>query len=130
MYRETTSNITVAVSPIFLEDQSDPERNHYVWAYRVEITNHGTEPVQLRGRYWHITDSRGRVHEIEGEGVIGEQPILQPGETYEYSSGTPLAAPSGIMHGRYRMTDPDGQAFQVDIPAFSLDSPHDEATAH
>ncbi len=120
-----TRNIRVVVRPFYLEDQSSPEEDHYVWAYHVEITNIGDETVQLRTRYWHITDALGRVHEVHGAGVVGEQPVLRPGETFEYTSGTPLATPSGIMVGRYRMVSESGEQFDVAIPAFSLDSPHE-----
>src|SRR3546814_9636376 len=96
----------------------------YVWAYQVRIENIGRETVQLRNRYWQITDAFGRVQEVRGPGVVGEQPVLQPGESFEYTSGTPLQTPSGIMVGTYEMEAADGNHFDVDIPAFSLDSPH------
>lgn len=124
VYSKKTGDITVTVSPRFLEDESDPEKNHYVWAYRVTIVNEGRGAVQLRRRYWKITDARGTVQEVEGEGVVGEQPVLQPGGQYEYTSGAPLATPGGIMAGKYRMENSGGDAFTVDIPAFSLDSPY------
>jgi ApaG protein len=90
----------------------------------VRIENGGAETVQLRNRYWRITDSLGRVQEVRGAGVVGEQPVLKPGESYEYTSGTPLQTPSGIMVGSYQMETPAGERFEVDVPAFSLDSPH------
>ena len=93
-------------------------------AYFVRIDNGSPRTVQLRSRYWHITDARGRVQEVRGPGVVGEQPVMRPGESYEYNSGTPLATPSGIMRGSYRMEAADGETFDVRIPAFSLDSPH------
>jgi len=124
MYSETTRSITVTVKPIYLEDQSSPGDNHYVWAYQVRIENNGGETVQLLRRYWRITDALGRVQEVRGPGVVGEQPVLEPGESFEYTSGTPLATPSGIMVGRYEMETRDGESFEVAIPAFSLDSPH------
>ncbi|MCZ6455338.1 MAG: Co2+/Mg2+ efflux protein ApaG [Alphaproteobacteria bacterium] len=124
MYISTSKDITVTVAPIFLEDQSDPDDDHFVWAYQVRIENNGTETVQLRARYWHITDANGLVQEVRGTGVVGEQPVLEPGETFEYTSGTPLATPSGIMVGAYQMQTDDGDRFDVAIPAFSLDSPH------
>lgn len=124
IYSKKTGDITVTVSPRFLEDESDPEKNHYVWAYRVTIVNEGSRTVQLRRRHWKITDSRGLVQEVEGEGVVGEQPVLHPGGRYEYTSGAPLTTPGGIMAGKYRMENGDGGAFTVDIPAFSLDSPY------
>lgn len=125
MYTETTRDITVTVKPIYLEDQSSPSDGHYVWAYRVRIENHGTETVQLRRRHWKITDALGRIQEVQGAGVVGEQPVLEPGQAYEYTSGTPLATPSGIMVGAYQMEAADGRRFDVSIPAFSLDSPHE-----
>lgn len=124
MYDKTTRAIHVTVRPTFLEDQSSPDENYYVWAYRVQIENQGSETVQLRDRYWRITDGLGRVQEVRGPGVIGEQPVLKPGERFEYTSGTPLATPSGIMLGTYRMETETGESFEVEIPAFSLDSPH------
>lgn len=110
--------------PFYLDDQSEPDQNHFVWAYHVEIVNGGGERVQLRTRYWRITDAMGRVQEVRGPGVVGEQPVLEPGEMFEYTSGTPLATPSGIMAGIYRMEAASGEQFDVEIPAFSLDSPH------
>ncbi|MBF0093703.1 MAG: Co2+/Mg2+ efflux protein ApaG [Alphaproteobacteria bacterium] len=124
MYSHTTRNITVTVKPFYLEEQSEPEDNHFVWAYRVTIENGSEETVQLLRRYWKITDAFGRVQEVRGAGVVGEQPVLKPGEAFEYSSGTPLPTPSGIMVGTYEMEKPTGERFDVDIPAFSLDSPY------
>jgi ApaG protein len=124
MYNAVTRHISVTVTPYFIEDQSDPEDNHYVWAYQVNIENTGGETVQLIGRYWHITDAHGQVQEVRGEGVVGEQPVLRPGESFEYTSGTPLSTPSGIMVGRYQMETKTGEGFEIDIPAFSLDSPY------
>jgi len=124
MYTQKTKNISVTVTPIYLEDQSEPAEDHYVWAYQVRIENDGVETVQLRSRHWRITDANGLVQEVRGAGVVGEQPVLEPGETFEYTSGTPLNAPSGIMVGSYGMQTDDGDMIEVDIPAFSLDSPH------
>ena len=124
MYSKTTRSIRITVNPMYLEDQSAPSENHFVWAYHVRIENEGSETVQLRTRYWRITDSFGRVQEVRGPGVVGEQPVLEPGEAFEYTSGTPLAAPSGIMVGSYQMETGRGETFDVAIPAFSLDSPH------
>jgi ApaG protein len=124
MYSQTTRSIKVTVKPFYLEDQSSPADDHYVWAYQVRIENCGRETVQLRRRHWRITDNRGRVQEVRGPGVVGEQPVLRPGESFEYTSGTPLATPSGIMVGTYDMETREGETFAVDIPAFSLDSPH------
>lgn len=124
MYKQTTRSITVTVMPTYLDDQSTPDESHYVWKYHVRIENGGGETVQLRNRYWRITDSLGRVQEVRGPGVVGEQPVLHPGETFEYTSGTPLQTPSGIMVGSYQMETPAGETFDVGVPAFSLDSPH------
>lgn len=123
-YSETTRDITVSVQPFYLEEQSSPSENHYVWAYQVRIENNGSTTVQLRTRHWRITDSNGRVNEVRGAGVVGEQPVLGPGESFEYTSGTPLPTPSGIMVGTYQMQREDGRLFDIAIPAFSLDSPH------
>ncbi|RAU23826.1 Co2+/Mg2+ efflux protein ApaG [Paramagnetospirillum kuznetsovii] len=125
MYSQTTRDIVVTVKPFYLDDQSSPTDNHYVWAYRVRIENRGGRTVQLMNRHWIITDGIGRVQEVKGPGVVGEQPVLRPGDGYEYTSGTPLPTPSGIMHGTYEMADEDGSTFDIVIPAFSLDSPHD-----
>jgi len=130
MYEKTTKDISVAVQTQFLEDQSDPESDHFVWAYRVRLTNKGHETVQLINRRWRITDGTGSLHEVFGPGVVGEQPILAPGETFEYTSGTPLRTPSGIMVGEYEMVSERGETFRVAIPAFSLDSPHERATVN
>jgi ApaG protein len=124
MYSETTRSIKVTVKPFYLEDQSSPVEDHYVWAYHVRIENRGKETVQLRHRHWQITDSRGQIKEVRGDGVVGEQPVLAPGEAFEYTSGTPLPTPSGIMVGTYQMETRGGDSFSVRIPAFSLDSPH------
>ena len=124
MYSETTREIQVTVKPIYLEDQSAPTENHYVWAYQVRIENIGAETVRLLTRYWKITDSLGRVQEVRGAGVVGEQPLLGPGQSFEYTSGTPLPTPSGIMVGSYGMEASSGERFDVAVPAFSLDSPH------
>jgi len=124
MYSQTTRSITVTVRPFFLEDQSSPDDAHYVWAYHVRIENDGRETVQLRNRYWRITDSLGRVQEVRGAGVVGEQPVLRPGDSFEYTSGVPLPTPSGIMVGSYQIENETGERFDVAVPPFSLDSPH------
>jgi ApaG protein len=129
-YERTTRDISVIVQPFYLEEQSTPESRHYVWAYHVRIENKGEVTVQLLNRYWRIADCRGNVQEVRGEGVVGKQPVLQPGEAFEYASGTPLSVPSGIMVGTYQMQAENGECFDVDIPAFSLDSPHNDASVH
>ncbi|WP_112808999.1 Co2+/Mg2+ efflux protein ApaG [Ensifer sp.] len=123
MYRALTRDIEVTVEPYYLEEQSDPDDSRYVWGYRIVIANHSAETVRLMTRYWHITDENGQVDEVSGPGVIGEQPLLNPGDTYEYSSGCPLDTPSGVMFGHYSMESEGGDTFNVAIPAFSLDSP-------
>ena len=114
LYLAVTRDIKVVVRPFYLEDQSSPTENHYVWAYHVEIENEGADTVQLRARHWQITDAMGRVQEVRGPGVVGEQPVLAPGESYEYTSGTPLETPSGIMAGTYQMELSNGEKFDVD----------------
>ena len=124
MYTKTTKSINITVNPCYLEEQSEPEEHHYVWTYQVTINNLGQETVQLKNRYWKIIDSNGTKLEIKGEGVVGEQPVLEPGEKYEYTSGTPLSTPSGFMEGYYEMETKNGKKFDATIPLFSLDSPH------
>ena len=120
-YRAVTRQIEVTVEPNFQPDGSD---NHeYFWAYTIVITNFGAETVQLRTRHWIITDASGRRQEIRGEGVIGEQPVLAPGESFDYTSGVPLPTSSGFMTGRYQMVSESGEEFEIDIPTFSLDLP-------
>ena len=123
MYTKTTKKISITVSPYFLEDQSDPDDLHFVWAYQVTINNLSKNVVQLKNRYWKIIDSNGTKQEVKGEGVIGEQPVLNPGEKFEYTSGTPLTTPSGFMEGSYEMEIKNGSIFKALIPQFSLDSP-------
>lgn len=123
MYRSTTRNIEVAVRPFYLPDRSDPAESRYVWGYRVTIANNSDTPVQLLARYWRITDGLGRVEEVRGPGVVGEQPELGPGDSFQYTSGCPLRTPSGFMVGTYTMRSGEGEFFDVAIPAFSLDLP-------
>ncbi|EKV32063.1 ApaG protein [Caenispirillum salinarum AK4] len=130
MYRQTTNDITIEVRSVFLEDQSSAAENRFVWAYQVTIRNGGEKTVQLLNRYWRITDAQGHVQEVRGAGVVGEQPVIHPGDSYEYTSGTPLTTPSGIMVGAYEMMDEDGDHFEAAVPAFSLDSPHDRAAVN
>ena len=123
MYTKTTKKINITVNPYYLEEQSEPDEQHYVWAYQVTINNLSKETVQLKNRYWKITDSNGAKQEVKGEGVVGEQPILNPGEKFEYTSGTPLSTPSGFMEGYYVMETKNGNKFEASIPLFSLDAP-------
>ncbi len=124
MYTAVTQDIQVTVLPEFMADRSDPKQSRFFWAYTIEITNKGRLRVQLISRYWQITDSEGRVEEVRGLGVVGEQPVLEPGESFRYTSGCPLQTPSGIMTGSYSLVDETERSFEVEIPAFSLDSPH------
>lgn len=123
MYSTITRHIKVTVRPRFLAEESRPADGRYFWAYTVEIANMGPETVQLRSRAWEITDENGRREEVRGAGVVGEQPVLEPGERFEYTSGCPLGTPSGLMVGTYLMVADSGENFEVAIPAFSLDSP-------
>ncbi|MFZ5780273.1 MAG: Co2+/Mg2+ efflux protein ApaG [Pseudomonadota bacterium] len=123
MYTATTRAIQVTVSPQYLADQSDPAKSQFVWAYRVRIENNGDVAVQLRSRHWKITDGVGRFQEVKGPGVVGKTPLLRPGEVFEYTSGTPLSTPSGIMGGTYQMVSETGERFDIEIPTFSLDMP-------
>ena len=124
MYKKTTKSISITVNPYYLEEQSEPDQQHFVWAYQITINNLGKDVVQLKNRFWRITDSNGIKQEVRGEGVVGEQPILKPGEIFEYTSGTPLSTPSGFMEGYYEMETNNGIKFDASIPLFSLDSPH------
>ena len=131
LYSQTTDDIAVTVQPIFLPDQSRPAEGRFVWAYHVRIENRGEERVQLLRRTWLITDARGRVQRVDGAGVVGKQPVLAPGEAFEYASGTPLGTPSGFMTGSYHMVElASGTPFEVAIPPFSLDSPHQGGRLH
>jgi len=130
MYRAVTRSIQVTVEPSFIEDESSPGDGRYVWAYHIEIVNLGLENVQLRSRFWRITDAGGRTEEVRGRGVVGKEPTLKPGESFEYTSGCPLTTPSGIMVGTYQMQTDSGEMFVVEIPAFSLDLPNQIRVVH
>jgi ApaG protein len=123
MYEKVTRAIRVRVRPEYLEAQSAPDEGRFFWSYTVEIINEGSETVQLRSRYWRITDANGRVEEVRGPGVVGKTPVIGPGEAFEYTSGCPLRTASGIMVGSYQMADANGTLIDIAIPAFSLDSP-------
>ncbi|QIB34436.1 Co2+/Mg2+ efflux protein ApaG [Ancylobacter pratisalsi] len=123
MYRATTRSVQVTVTPRFSPERSDPERSQFFWAYTVEIVNLGIDTVQLRSRHWIITDALGRVQEVRGAGVVGEQPVLPPGGHFEYTSGVPLQTATGIMEGSYNLMTQSGEAFDAEVPAFSLDLP-------
>jgi len=123
-YSAITKGIVVSVLPTYLEAQSSPESSKYFWAYRVIIENQGQETVQLLSRHWMITNARGELTEVKGPGVVGEQPVLKPGESHEYTSGVPLNTPSGMMGGAYQMESESGERFDIEIPTFSLDRPN------
>ena len=116
-------DITVAVKTVYLADQSDPSRNQYVFAYTITIANAGTVAAQLISRHWIITDAEHQVQEVKGAGVVGQQPLLRPGESFEYTSGTSLATAVGTMRGTYQMVAEDGYAFDAAIPSFTLSVP-------
>ncbi len=128
MYRTVTRNIEVLVTPRYLSERSSPDNGYFFWAYTIEIKNRGPETVQLKTRHWRITDAHGRLQEVRGAGVVGEQPVLEPGGSFEYTSGVPLPTPSGFMVGTYSMETSAGEGFDIDIPAFSLDSVHGQRT--
>jgi ApaG protein len=123
MYRAVTRQIEVTVEPNFQPERSSAEKHRFFWSYTVVITNSGAETVQLKTRHWVITDAAGRMEEVRGEGVVGEQPVLAPGECFEYTSGVPLPTASGFMAGSYQMVTDTGEPFEINVPAFSLDSP-------
>jgi ApaG protein len=127
-YSQTTRGVRINVTPVFLNEQSDPENNDYVWAYTVEIENLSDQTVQLTARRWHITDRNGITQVVQGPGVVGEQPILHEGDSFTYTSGCPLNTPSGVMRGYYSMQTLEGETFEAQVPAFSLDSPFDVRT--
>jgi len=130
MYRTVTRNIEVTVEPRYLPERSSFEKSYFFWAYTIEITNRGAETVQLKTRHWRITDANGKLQEVRGAGVVGEEPVLKPGESFEYTSGVPLPTPSGFMVGTYGMVSDAGERFDIDIPAFSLDSPGERRTVN
>ncbi len=122
-YEAITHGVAVRVRPLFLAEQSEPDEGRWVWAYHIQIENRREDAVQLLARHWTITDALGRVEEVRGPGVIGEQPVIEPGQVHAYASGCPLGTASGSMVGSYMMQDADGQPFEIRIPAFSLDVP-------
>lgn len=128
MYVKTTHGIKVIAIPTYLPQQSDPAGSHYVWAYTIQITNMSGRTVQLIDRHWRITNALGQLQEVQGEGVVGEQPVIMPEGQFQYSSGSALVTPSGLMVGSYGMLDVDSKKrFSIDIPPFSLDSPYEAA---
>ncbi|BCJ91951.1 protein ApaG [Terrihabitans soli] len=130
MYQAKTRDIRITVTPKFLQKESAPDKNHFVWSYSIEIENQGAETVQLVSRYWKITDGAGKVQEVEGPGVVGEQPVLNPGSSFSYTSGVPLTTSSGFMLGHYVMVTDEGESFEAEVPAFSLDSADERRSVH
>ena len=130
MYSKTTNGVIVTVTPYFLDDQSSPQESHYVWAYQVNILNNSDITMKLDHRNWIIIDANGKIVNVQGEGVVGEFPILEPGESFEYTSGTPLKTNNGMMQGFYLMSRENGEQLKIDIPAFSLDSPYNKKRLH
>ncbi len=128
MYRAITRKIEVTVTPRFLAERSSPDKSYFFWAYTIDIANLGKETVQLKTRHWRITDANGRLQEVKGPGVVGEEPVLKPGDSFEYTSGVPLPTPSGFMAGSYGMITDRGEHFDIEIPAFSLDCSYAERT--
>ena len=119
----TTDGVTVRVAVSYLPEQSEPDRGRWFWAYHIRIENEGDQAVQLLTRHWIITDGRGSRHTVEGEGVVGEQPMIMPDGSFDYVSGCPLSTPAGSMQGSYQMLAEDGEVFAVDIPKFQLVAP-------
>lgn len=130
MYAETTRSVLITVETEYLPEHSEPERGRYFWAYHITIENRGGETVQLLNRYWRIVDGAGHVDEVSGAGVVGEQPALEPGQAFKYTSGAPLAVPGGFMSGHYEMVTQSGERFNAIVPAFSLDLPHQAQRVH
>jgi ApaG protein len=124
MFSQTTYNIEVKVQPSFIEHQSVPEDELYVWSYQVEIANRGLETIRLRSRHWKIVNARGEMAEVHGEGIVGKQPLIPPGGSWTYVSYTNLTSASGVMYGAYACEKDSGELISIDIPVFSLDSPY------
>ena len=121
MYEAVTRDVTVTVAPRYSPERSSPSNSYFFWTYTITITNRSPDTVQLKTRHWVITDASGKEQEVRGPGVVGEQPVLKPGESFDYTSGVPLQTPSGFMRGSYGMVTASGDPFDVEIPAFSLD---------
>jgi ApaG protein len=130
MYEQETAGMIVRVDPQFLPQESRPADSRYVWAYTIEIENRRPDPVQLISRFWRITDENGATQEVRGDGVIGQQPVIEPGASFKYTSAAPLAAPSGVMMGAYSMQRENGEAFDINVPLFALDSPNNSRRAN
>lgn len=127
-YAAETEGVTVRVQPGFLDDESQPAAHRYVWTYRIRIENESDTTWKLVSRYWRITDCAGRIQEVRGAGVVGQQPVLEPGASFEYASGAPLTEPSGVMEGIFYLEDEHGGTLEARVPLFPLDSPYDRRT--
>ena len=130
MYEHDTDGVMVRVEPDYLEEESSPDESRFVWSYTIEIENHTDQPVQLVSRKWAITDTMGRTEHVQGRGVVGEQPVIHPGERFRYTSGAPLRTPSGFMQGSFEMRRQSGEVFAAHIPGFSLDRPDVRVSLH
>lgn len=131
VFEATTNGMTVQVRVEYMPQRAEPEAGRFIWAYHITIRNHGTRTAQLLKRSWEITDANGYTQRVHGVGVVGEQPVLQPGESFTYSSAAPLGTASGFMVGTYHMRAlPGGEAFDIAVPAFSLDSPFQDPRRH
>ena len=130
MSSETPYAIGIDVATHYLDEESSPEDSRYVFAYTIRIANTGSVPAKLLTRHWIITDANGRTEEVKGAGVVGKQPLLRQGERFEYTSGVPLKTPSGLMRGTYQMVTEDGEDFDAEVPAFSLDAPSMKRVVH
>ena len=128
IYVAHTKDLAVKVRPEFLEEQSEPTENHFVWGYSIRIENNGSGPVQLLSRHWRVTDAFGNERRIDGDGVVGLEPVIDEDDFFEYNSGASLKTPSGFMQGTYTMEDENGEEFDIEIPLFSLDSPYQKVT--
>jgi len=124
-YEQRTEDVIVRVLPEFLAEQSNPRDSRFIWAYTVEIDNQSGRDLTVTDRFWQIADSRGQVQEVRAAGVVGETPMVKSGETFRYTSGAPLTAPSGMMRGSYTMRSECGESFDIAVPTFLLDSPHE-----
>ncbi|MEM7570026.1 MAG: Co2+/Mg2+ efflux protein ApaG [Pseudomonadota bacterium] len=122
-YAQTTLGVTIHAQPMFMDDESEPDAHQFMWAYTIRIDNDRSDDIELRSRYWRIVDSYGRCEEVRGDGVVGEQPIIRPGESFEYTSCCPLSTASGMMDGSYEFIV-GGMKQRIPVPSFSLDSPY------
>ena len=125
LYEHITDGVRIRVRPKFMYDESEPARSRFMWSYTVDVENESEQTWTIVRRHWRIVDAAGRMQAVDGEGVIGQTPTLEPGERFSYTSGAPLSAPSGIMSGTYDLESDDGRVLIATIPVFSLDSPYE-----